>query len=45
MQPGDIEKTTAEIGLIGDWAGYKPKTSLNEGIRKFIYWYKEYYGL
>ncbi len=43
MQPGDIKKTTAEISLIRDWVGYKPKTALNEGIKKFIYWYKEYY--
>ena len=45
IQPGDIEKTTADIGLIGDWVGYQPKTSLNEGIKKFIYWYKDYYGI
>jgi len=45
MQPGDIQKTTAEIGLISDWVGYKPKTSLNEGIKKFINWYKKYHGI
>ncbi len=45
MQPGDIEKTTAEISLIRDWVGYKTKTSINEGIKKFLFWYKEYYGI
>ena len=45
MQPGDIEKTTAKIGLIDDWVGFKPKTTLNEGIKKFLYWYKAYYGV
>ena len=36
---------TAKIGLIDDWVGFKPKTTLNEGIKKFLYWYKAYYGV
>ena len=43
MQPGDIEKTSADLRLLSDWVDYEPKTSLNEGLKKFINWYKTYY--
>lgn len=43
MQPGDVETTYADIEeLIADF-GFKPSTSLEEGIRKFVQWYKESY--
>lgn len=44
MQPGDVEVTYADVSdLIKDF-GYKPETSLREGLRAFAKWYKEYYG-
>ena len=43
MQPGDVPVTYADTsGLERDF-GYKPQTSLREGLRKFAVWYKEYY--
>ena len=43
MQPGDVPITYADTtGLEKDF-GYKPKTPLREGIRKFAEWYKEFY--
>jgi UDP-glucuronate 4-epimerase len=43
MQPGDVEKTWANIdSLITDYE-YRPNTSITEGIDKFIGWYKEFY--
>ncbi|MDD3814536.1 MAG: NAD-dependent epimerase [Desulfocapsaceae bacterium] len=43
MQPGDVQVTYANVDeLIRDFA-YKPSTSLDEGVRKFVAWYKEYY--
>ena len=43
MQPGDVSITYADTtGLEKDF-GYKPKTPLREGIRKFAEWYKEFY--
>jgi len=45
MQPGDLEKTSADITLINDWIGFKPKTKLNEGLKKFINWYKYFYRI
>jgi UDP-glucuronate 4-epimerase len=44
MQPGDVPDTYADVDqLIAD-IGYKPETSVDEGIRRFVAWYLEYYG-
>lgn len=44
MQPGDVEKTYADItGLINDF-NYKPNTSIECGIKKFVEWYKSFYS-
>ncbi len=45
LQPGDIIKTHSDIKKLKDSTGYKPKTNINIGIRKFIDWYKEYYNI
>lgn len=43
MQPGDVYQTFADVDeLVRDF-GFKPNTSLKEGLRKFAVWYKEYY--
>ena len=44
MQPGDVEVTYADVSeLIRDF-GFKPETSLREGLRRFAEWYRDYYG-
>lgn len=43
MQPGDVLTTYADIDHSRKLLGYKPKTSIEEGIANFIKWYKEYY--
>lgn len=43
MQPGDVEKTWANVDdLIKDY-DYKPNTPIGEGVKKFIDWYKQFY--
>jgi UDP-glucuronate 4-epimerase len=43
MQPGDVPCTFADVAdLILD-TGYKPSTGIEDGIKKFIEWYKGYY--
>ena len=42
MQPGDVKKTFADIKYSKSKLGYSPKTSINEGIIKFIDWYNDY---
>jgi len=44
IQPGDVEETYADIDPIRNIYGFEPKTKLEEGIPKFISWYREYYG-
>ncbi|WP_047414420.1 NAD-dependent epimerase [Cellulophaga sp. Hel_I_12] len=45
MQAGDVAKTWANVDdLIKDY-GYAPKTSIKEGIQKFVDWYRGYYGV
>ena len=41
MQPGDVDRTYADITKAKKLIGYEPKTTFEEGIRKFINWYKE----
>ena len=43
MQPGDVEVTFADVSELERDMGFKPATSLREGIRKFARWYREYY--
>jgi UDP-glucuronate 4-epimerase len=43
MQPGDVYETYADISSLSNDTGYKPLTSLDEGIKKFLQWYLRYY--
>ena len=45
MQSGDVKETYADISETEEELGFKPKTSIDEGIPKFIKWYKSYYNL
>ena len=45
MQPGDVPATAADTSALESWVGFKPSTSIDEGIDKFVSWYKEYYKL
>lgn len=42
MQPGDVETTYADVSALMNDFGYQPKTSVQEGIRKFVKWYLLY---
>jgi len=43
MQPGDVPETSADIQKSRDMLGFNPKTSIKEGVGKFLTWYREYY--
>jgi len=45
MQVGDVEVTYADINHSRKKLGFAPRTSIEEGIEKFIKWYREYYKL
>ena len=45
MQPGDVLATEADVSrLVADF-GYRPKVQVEEGITRFVEWYREYYGV
>ncbi|MGN7437166.1 MAG: SDR family NAD(P)-dependent oxidoreductase [Alcanivorax sp.] len=43
MQPGDVHETYADTAETARITGFKAKTSISEGIPRFVEWYKEYY--
>ncbi len=43
MQPGDVPVTYADVSALERDFGFRPSTSLREGLRKFAEWYKEFY--
>lgn len=44
MQAGDVPVTYADTSALEEDFGFRPKTPLREGLRKFAQWYKEFYG-
>lgn len=45
IQPGDVPETYANIDSLANDINFKPSTSIEEGIKKFFNWYKNYYKL
>ncbi|MBW3015188.1 GDP-mannose 4,6-dehydratase [Candidatus Woesearchaeota archaeon] len=45
MQPGDVKETFADTSKAEKLLNYKPKVSIQEGVRKTIEWFKEYYDI
>lgn len=45
MQPGDVPVTYADTSALENDFGFKPSTSLREGLRKFAEWYKNFYKI
>ena len=45
MQPGDVKETYADIAAIRRDHGFEPKTSIDEGIPRFVAWYRDYHGV
>ena len=43
MQPGDVPETYADIDDLIEATGFKPKTSLDVGLKYFVEWYRSYY--
>lgn len=44
MQPGDVYQTYADVSELENDFGFKPRTSLDEGLDRFAEWYKDFYG-
>ncbi|MGE3690491.1 MAG: SDR family NAD(P)-dependent oxidoreductase [Novosphingobium sp.] len=44
MQPGDVLRTYADIGAIQRDLGYAPSTSIEEGVPRFVRWFRDYHA-
>jgi UDP-glucuronate 4-epimerase len=44
MQKGDVPATWANANLLQSLTGYRPQTSLRDGVAKFVAWYRDYYS-
>ena len=45
MQSGDVQATASDSSLLEKYIKFKPTTSVEEGIKKFVIWYKNFYGI
>jgi len=44
LQPGDVPATYADVDALIKDVGFKPETSIEEGVERFVTWYRDYYG-
>ncbi|MCS6971245.1 MAG: NAD-dependent epimerase [Planctomycetota bacterium] len=44
MQPGDVPATEADVSELETVTGFRPRTSVREGVARFVAWYRAYYG-
>ncbi len=44
MQPGDVLETHADVSRLSALTGYEPRVGFEEGVRRFVEWYLEFYG-
>ncbi|MDF1729110.1 MAG: SDR family NAD(P)-dependent oxidoreductase [Sulfitobacter sp.] len=45
IQPGDVPATWADATLLQDLTGYRPATPIRAGVRHFVDWYRDHYGV
>ncbi len=44
IQPGDVPATWADVDALRDAVGFAPSTTVDEGVRRFVAWYRDFYG-
>jgi UDP-glucuronate 4-epimerase len=45
MQPGDVKATYADVSALAEAVGYRPRVSIEDGMARFVAWYREFYGV
>ena len=45
MQPGDVPETSADIEDLAEHVGFRPTVTVKTGVRHFVEWYREFYGV
>lgn len=45
MQPGDLPATAADLTRLADWVDFRPTTQVEDGVAKFVAWYRDYFRI
>ncbi len=45
LQMGDVPSTSSNCSELESWIGFRPKTSISDGVRKFVEWYRKFYEI
>ena len=45
IQPGDVPSTAADTSALEDWIAFKPSTPVEEGVSRFVRWYRDFYSI
>jgi UDP-glucuronate 4-epimerase len=45
MQPGDVPASDADVTRLQAWVDFRPNTRVEDGIARFVAWYRDYYGV
>lgn len=45
LQPGDVPDTMADVEALEQDTGYRPSTTVETGIARFVDWYRSYHGV
>ena len=43
IQPGDVAVTCADVDVFAQWTGFRPGVAVDEGVRRFVAWFRDYY--
>ena len=45
LQLGDVPSTSSNCSALESWVGFKPQTTVFDGVKKFVEWYRDFYGI
>jgi UDP-glucuronate 4-epimerase len=45
LQEGDVPDTYADVSALANLSGYRPETTVQQGVHNFVQWYKKYYKI
>ena len=43
MQPGDVPATYADVDALAEDVGFRPSTTIEDGVARFVEWYRQFY--
>jgi UDP-glucuronate 4-epimerase len=43
LQPGDVPDTESDVSNLAEATGHRPQVGVEEGVKRFVQWYRDYY--